>query len=108
MLRSSHATTMHMSKGSAMSHDRTSPQASSEHAHARGGLSARSVLVGLAGAVIGMIIGFIVGADIGGNWMTGVSLGAHHGYEATAMVGAVFGAIVLGTLSFWLARRRRS
>jgi hypothetical protein len=63
--------------------------------------------LGVGGTLVGLIVGFIVGANIGGNWMTSFELGSLHGYEATAPIGAVVGALVLGVLSFWLALRRR-
>jgi hypothetical protein len=38
--------------------------------------------------------------------MTAVSFAGQRGYEATGLIGAVVGAVVLGGLSIWLARRR--
>jgi len=64
-----------------------------------------AVAAGLAGAIVGAVLGFVVGANIGGNWFTTVSLGSWNGYEATAIVGAAVGAVVVGLVAAWLVRR---
>jgi hypothetical protein len=49
-----------------------------------------------------------VGANIGGNWMTGFSIGSLTGYEATAWLGAAIGGAAAAAVWFGLARSRRS
>ena len=67
-----------------------------------------SVAISAAGVIIGTIAGMILGANIGGNWMTGVSLGTLHGYELTSMIGAVLGGVALGAVTLWLAMRHHA
>jgi hypothetical protein len=67
-----------------------------------------AVVAGLGGAAIGALLGLVVGANIGGNWFTSVSLAGQHGYEATALIGAVLGGVVSGAAGLWLAFRFRS
>jgi hypothetical protein len=71
----------------------------------RGG---RAVAGGLAGVVLGALLGLIVGANIGGNWFTSFSFAGQRGYEATSLIGAVAGAVLLGAVGVWLALRGRS
>ncbi len=66
----------------------------------------KAVLLGFALAIPGTLVGLIVGATIGGNWFTSFSLGAAHGYEATANIGAVVGGVVFGAIGVWLGLRR--
>lgn len=68
------------------------------------GATAISVLAALLGALTGMI----VGANIGGNWFTSFSIGSQHGYEATAMLGALIGGVALGGLALWLTLRHKA
>jgi len=67
----------------------------------------KGVVAGLGGAVVGMLLGLIVGANVGGNWFTTFTIGDQHGYEATGLLGAVVGAVVLGGVGVWLGLRRR-
>jgi uncharacterized membrane protein YeaQ/YmgE (transglycosylase-associated protein family) len=67
----------------------------------------RAIATGLGGALIGVLLGLVVGANIGGNWFTTLELAGQRGYEATAMIGAVLGAVVLGAVGLWLGRGRR-
>lgn len=73
-----------------------------------GGRAARAVVGGLLGTALGLLLGFIVGANIGGNWFTSFSFAGQRGYEATALIGGVVGAVVFGALGVWFARRRRT
>lgn len=66
------------------------------------------LVVGGVAAVLGAVLGFVAGADIGGNWFTSVTLAGRRGYEATGLLGAPIGAIVLGAVGVWWARRSRS
>ncbi len=72
-----------------------------------GGRVIKAILTGIGGAVLGALLGLIIGANIGGNWFTSVSIGGQHGYEATALLGAVAGGVALGAVGVWLALRRR-
>jgi hypothetical protein len=67
-----------------------------------------SVGIGVVGVIVGAIGGLILGANIGGNWMTGVSLGSLHGYELTSMIGTVLGGVALGAATLWLAIRHHA
>ena len=69
-------------------------------------MSLKTILITVLGAAAGVIIGLIVGANIGGNWFTSTSIGSLHGYEATSMLGAVLGGLVLGAGALWLTLRR--
>jgi hypothetical protein len=66
------------------------------------------VVWGFAGAMVGMSVGLLVGANIGGNWVTGLSIGSLHGTEATGMLGLVLGGITVAILGIWIGRRVRS
>lgn len=91
-----------------MSHNSVAPVGSAGSKRARTGLTVGGVAVSIVAAVVGVIVGWTVGANIGGNWMTGVSIGSLHGYEATSLIGAVLGGVTLGLLAFWWALRRPS
>jgi hypothetical protein len=65
-----------------------------------------TVVTGIAIVVVGALLGFIVGANIGGNWFTSVALGDLHGYEATAAIGAVAGAVAAAGLALVAHRAR--
>jgi hypothetical protein len=66
----------------------------------------KAVLLAFALAIPGALVGLIVGAIIGGNWFTSFSLGAAHGYEATANIGTVVGGVSFGAIGVWLGLRR--
>jgi hypothetical protein len=66
----------------------------------------RSAAAAWFAAAIGAVLGFVVGANIGGNWFTSAHLGQWHGYEATAMIGAVVGAVAAGVTGLLLSQRR--
>jgi hypothetical protein len=68
--------------------------------------AAKAVLLTFALGIPGMLVGLIVGATIGGNWFTSFSLGAAHGYEATANIGTVVGGVAFGAVGVWLGLRR--
>lgn len=72
-----------------------------------GGRATKAVVAGIGGAVLGTLLGLIAGANIGGNWFTSVSFAGQRGYEATGLVGAVVGGVVLGVVGVWLALSRR-
>src|SRR6185312_12932702 len=65
-----------------------------------------AVAAGLGGGALGTVLGLVVGANIGGNWFTSASLAGQHGYEATALIGAVVGGVVFAAVGLWLALRR--
>ena len=91
-----------------MSRNSMTPRLRAGAQQTRKGLTVSSVAIGIGGLVVGVVAGLLIGANIGGNWMTWVSFGSLHGYEATSAFGAVVGGVALGVLSFWLASRRRS
>lgn len=62
---------------------------------------------GLGGALIGAVVGLVVGANIGGNWFTSFSIAGQQGYEATALIGTLVGAVTLGATGLWLGLRHR-
>jgi hypothetical protein len=64
--------------------------------------------MGVGGAAVGAMIGMIGGADIGGNWFTSFTIAGQRGYEATGLLGAVVGGVILGGVGVWLGLRRRS
>jgi hypothetical protein len=66
----------------------------------------KTVVTGIGGAALGVVLGMIIGANIGGNWFTSISLGSYHGYEATALLGAVVGGVMFGIAGAWVAQRR--
>ena len=68
---------------------------------------ARAVVAGVAAAVLGVVIGGITGANIGGNWFTSFTAFGERGYQATAPLGAVAGAVLFGALGAWLGWRPR-
>jgi len=62
---------------------------------------------GLGGVVIGVVVGLVVGANIGGNWFTSFSIAGQQGYEATALIGALVGAVALGVTGLWQGLRHQ-
>ncbi len=104
----------HMSKGMAMSHQKSSdaehnsPWWAAASQIDRGAVAARGAAYGTIGMLVGAIAGFITGANIGGNWFTSFSIGSLHGYEATAWIGAAVGGILVGVVTLWLVQRRHS
>jgi predicted metalloprotease len=86
-------------------HDRRMPTGVSQRGG--GAVAARVAAFGVIGILV-VVAGFIVGADIGGNRFTSFSIGGLHGYEATAWVGAAVGGILVGVMTLWLARPRRT
>lgn len=57
----------------------------------------RTIVVGIAAAVVGWLFGWVLGATLGGNLLPDVELLGTRGYEATGLVGALAGA-AMGTL----------
>jgi hypothetical protein len=64
-----------------------------------------AVASGIGAATLGTVLGLVAGANIGGNWFTSVSFAGQHGYEASALVGAVVGGTVFGAVGLWWALR---
>jgi hypothetical protein len=56
--------------------------------------------------ICGAVGGFILGANIGGNWMTSAHLGTLQGYELTALIGTITGALLAGVAALFTLRRR--
>ena len=69
--------------------------------------AARAAVMGVGGVAAGALIGMIGGANIGGNWFTSFTLAGQRGYEATGLLGAVVGGVILGGVGVRLGLRRR-
>lgn len=65
------------------------------------GVGATAVIAGAVGGAVG----WILGALFGGSYATQFQLAGQRGYEATGIVGAVIGFIVLCILGAYLANR---
>lgn len=63
------------------------------------------VMAGLAAAVGGGVLGFVMGANFGGNVMPDLAIGGARGYEATAPIGALLGAIPMAIVGYAWATR---
>jgi hypothetical protein len=92
-------------KESTMSAKASSTRDSGRTPVRKAGAMSTTLIIGGATA-LGAMVGLVVGANIGGNWMTRVSLFGLNGYEATSTVGTVLGAVAFGVAGYLLARRR--
>ncbi len=64
------------------------------------------ILGALVVAVLFNIVFYIIAATIGGNYMTDFTFMGRRGYEATGMLGVIFGLLLGGMLGAYVVRRR--
>lgn len=63
------------------------------------------VAAALVAALGGAALGFLMGANFGGNYATDFQLGGARGYEATAPIGALLGAVPMALVGYMGASR---
>lgn len=82
-------------------------QKDAQRSRTRGDVWVVVVALGVGGALLGVMVGLVIGANVGGARAESFSMGSLHGYEATGILGAVVGGVVLGGLGHWLGLGRR-